>query len=152
MLLPVKNGQLILTCKCTYYTQGLTVFDFLSALDRPWEGDQHFDWFWPLQSQKGLRWHQSTRHVKKQPWCGNTALVKWFYWPSFWSSLCSQIWRDLRWSHPLRLPLVVPPVQDVFSLLQPYVLCTKAHFSINIITRITQTTIRQMDTFQSCAV
>ena len=36
MLFLVKNGRLILTCKCTYmyYTWGLTVFDFLSALPK----------------------------------------------------------------------------------------------------------------------
>ena len=48
MLLPVKNGRLILTCKCTYYTWGLTVFNFLSALDIPRQVYQHFDWFWPF--------------------------------------------------------------------------------------------------------
>ena len=29
------------------------MFDFLSALDTPWQVYQHFDWFWPLQSLKG---------------------------------------------------------------------------------------------------
>ena len=47
MILSVKNSQLILTCV-------LTVLDFLSALDIPWQVYQHFDWLWPVQSQKAF--------------------------------------------------------------------------------------------------
>ena len=49
MLLPVKNGRLILTLLHVRFDS----VRLLSALDIPWQVYQHFDWFWPLQSQKG---------------------------------------------------------------------------------------------------
>ena len=49
VLLLVKNGRLILTCKCAYmyivlnYTVRFDSVQLLSALDVPWEICQHFD-------------------------------------------------------------------------------------------------------------
>ena len=63
-----KNSQLIWTCKCTCYTQGLTVLT-----DIPWQVLQHFDWFWPLYVvTEGLKaklevhlWVPKRKHVWK---------------------------------------------------------------------------------------
>ena len=49
MLLPVKNSPLILPVNVlnTYMFDSVWL---LSALDRPWEVCQHFDWFWPFHA------------------------------------------------------------------------------------------------------
>ena len=43
MLLPVRNGRLILTCKMYLLHEMFDSVRLLSALDTPWQVYQHFD-------------------------------------------------------------------------------------------------------------